>query len=131
MEVAPVAEAHGTDRALDSAKAPREQRAGHDREHGAEMADHRQDALPRAAAVDIAIAPQHRPETRAHVGAGAIEERFTESETPGLVADERSEDVAFAQGHARGGAERFLPLAEEDPAGDLAPRDTGPRFSPP
>jgi len=41
-------------------------------------------------------------------------------ETPRLVTNERGKDVAFPQGHACGGAERFLPFAEENAAGDLA-----------
>ena len=76
--------------------------------------------------MDIAVASAHRSETRAHVGAGAIQQRFPESQTARLVANERGEDVALAQRHARGGAERFLPLAEKNAAGDFsAPIERG------
>ena len=57
--------------------------------------------LARPAAVHIAVAPAHRAERRAHVGARGIEQALAEGEAPGLVADERGEDIALAQGEAR------------------------------
>ena len=83
------------------------------------MADHRVVALARAAAVDIALAPAHRPEARAQIGAGASSSVSPKAKRPGLIADERGEDVPFAQRHPDGDAQRFLAFAQKDAAGDL------------
>ena len=116
----PVAEADGSDGALDTLEAAGEKRAGDDRKHRAEMADHGHEAFARTATMDIAVAPAHRPELRTGIGARAIEDGLTEREPAGLVADERGKDVAFAQCHAGGGAEGFLALAEKNAASDFA-----------
>ena len=46
--------------------------------------------------------------------------RFAERQPPGLVADQRRENVALAQRHPDANAERLLAAAEEDAAGDFA-----------
>ena len=94
----PVAEAGSTDRSVDAPESSGEESSCDCGNHGAEVTDHGEEAFARTASVDIAITPAHGTETRAEVGACAIEERFPEGETARLVADERRESVATFEG---------------------------------
>src|SRR5438552_12733800 len=74
--------------------------AGHERaiddgDHCAKMADHRQQAFARFAAVDIAIAPSHRAKRGTEISASGVQDSFTKGQTAGLVANEGREDVAL------------------------------------
>src|SRR5437773_11380279 len=90
------------------------------------MADHRELSRFRATAMDVPIASPHRPTSRAEISARHVDQRFTESGAPGLVADERCENVAFLQEEAAGYAHRFLALADINSAGNqTAPVKTG------
>src|SRR5712692_4569578 len=73
------------------------QRAHRHRNHRAEMTDHGELALERKAAVNIAIAPAHRALPRAEIRAGHIDQRLTESRSPSLIANQRSEDISLLQ----------------------------------
>jgi hypothetical protein len=66
--------------------------------------------------MDVAVTSAHGAEGRAEVSAHAIENWFTEGEPAGPVANQRSENVAFAQGQPRGHAESFLAAADKNPA---------------
>src|SRR2546421_12700467 len=81
------------------------------------MADHRELSRFRATAMDVPIASPHRPTSRAEISAGHIDQRFTESGAPGLVANERCENVAFLQEEAAGDAHRFLALSKVNAPG--------------
>ena len=83
------------------------------------MADHGHETFFRAPAMHVAVATAHRAESRSHIGAGAIEERFSKGQPPGLIANERRKNVSFSQRHAGGGAQRFLALAQKHAPGDL------------
>ena len=94
--------------------------ADDDRNHRAEMADHGQLALPRATAVNVAVAPAHRSVREPKISARDIEQRFAESGAPGLIANERRKDVALLQKHTAGHADRFLAAPDVNAAGDQA-----------
>ena len=70
--------------------------------------------------MDIAVATAHRAEGRAEVGADAVENRFAKGQPARLIADERGENVAFAQRHADRDAQRLLAATEKDAAVDFA-----------
>ena len=82
--------------------------------------DHRVVALARLAAVNVALAPAHRPETRADNCAGGIEQRLAECETPRGITDERSVNVALAKRGGERRAQSLLAFAEKHAADDLS-----------
>src|SRR6266446_4719932 len=84
------------------------------------MTDHRELAVARFAAVDIAVASPHWPLPRAKISARNIDNRFAKSGTAGLIANQRRKDVVFLQKHSASDADRFLTFADVNPAGDLA-----------
>jgi hypothetical protein len=74
----------------------------------------------------IAVAPAHRAQRRAEVGAHRLKDGFPEGQTARGVADEGRVDVALAQGGRHGHAQRLLAPAQEDAPDDLpAPVKTG------
>src|SRR5687767_8732569 len=108
-----VAEADRTDSSVNPAKTSRHERACDNRQHRAKMADHREQTVARASSVHISVASAHGAESRAHVGAGAVEECLAESQTSRLIPNQRRKDVALSQRESRGGAERLLAAAQE------------------
>ena len=60
--------------------------------------------------MNIAIAPAHRALSRTKISARHIDQRFTESGAPGLIANERCEDIALLQKQPARHADRFLAL---------------------
>src|SRR6478672_4920412 len=84
------------------------------------MADHGQLVIERTAAMNITVASAHRSQFRTEIGPRHVDERFAERRAPGLVADQRRKDVAFAfvQKHSASGADRFLTAAEINAADD-------------
>ena len=54
-----------------------------------------QQALDRAAAVDVTITTAHRTEGRAKISADGVGDRFAKSEATGAITDQRSENVTF------------------------------------
>src|SRR4051812_29140319 len=82
----------------------REKLAHDHRNHGAEMADHRELILAWAASVNIAVATSHWTLARAKIGANDIKQRLAKCGAPCLVSNQRSEDVALLQKHSAGGA---------------------------
>src|SRR3954447_5090443 len=68
--------------------------------------------------MNISVASTHWSQFRTEIGSSHIDERFPESRTPGLVADQRRENVAFAliQKHSAGRTHRFLPAAKVNTA---------------
>ena len=48
--------------------------------------------------MNITVAPAHRSFDRSQIGPDGVEQRLIESETTGLVANQRREDVTFPQG---------------------------------
>src|SRR5207247_99661 len=71
-------------------------------------------------AMNIPVAPAHRAQARTKISARHIEERFTESRAPGLIANERREDIVLLQEDAASHAHRFLAFAEVNAAGNQA-----------
>ena len=98
----------------------RQQFADDDRNHRAEMADHRELACLRTAAVNISVASAHRALPRTKISASDVEERLTERGPSRLIANERRKDIAFLQKHPARRADRFLAFAEVNAAGDHA-----------
>src|SRR6266567_2548038 len=86
-----------TDEILFAFETLRHQRTDRDRNHRAEMTDHGELALARKAPVNIAIAPAHRPLPRTEIGARNIDQWLAESRSPGLIANQRSEDISLLQ----------------------------------
>src|SRR5450755_2354601 len=82
------------------------------------MADHRELPRLRATAMNIPIAPAHRTESRTKISARHVEQRFTESGTAGLIANERCKDIALLQKNSAGYAHRFLASADVNAAGN-------------
>ena len=115
-----VAEAGRADGAGNFFETTRKQHAVHDGNHRAEMADHRQIAFARPAAMDIAVAPAHRAERGAEVVAHGVNDGFAKSQAAGAVADERGKNIGFFERHADGGAQGFLAAAEKNAAVDFA-----------
>ena len=77
------------------------------------MTDHRQHTFLRSAAVNVAIAPFHGPESRAQIRPCAINERLAKSCAPRLIADERSKDIfSWNECCSERGTDGFLSLAE-------------------
>ena len=73
----------------------RQQLTDHDRNHRAEVTDHRQLVLARPATMNVAVASAHRALARAEISAHHIDQRFAKSGTPRLVANQRRENVAL------------------------------------
>src|SRR5688572_3861643 len=84
------------------------------------MADHRQIALARPAAMNVAITPAHRAEGRAKIGSGSVQQGFAESQSPRLIANQRRENISLAERDGDGDAQGFLPAPDEDAAMDFA-----------
>ena len=97
-----------------------QQRPVHDRDHCAQVADHREQPFFGPAPVDVAVARAHRPQRRSQVSPHRIQDRLAKRQPPRPVADERREDVALAQGQPHRNAQGFLAASEEDAAMDLA-----------
>src|SRR6476620_10965226 len=90
------------------------------------MTDHGELARTRATAVNVSVPSAHRAFPRAEIGARDIDERFAERGTPGLVANQWREDVAFLQKKSASHADCFLAFAQINAAGDqAAPIETG------
>jgi hypothetical protein len=71
--------------------------------------------------VDVAVARAHGPEGGSQASAHGFERRFAKGQAAGAVADERRENIAFAEGNAGGDADGFLAAAEVNAAaGDFA-----------
>ena len=70
--------------------------------------------------MDVALAPAHGAQPRAEAGARGVEHALAKCEASGGIADEGRIDVALAQRDAERGAQRLLPLAEEDAADDFS-----------
>ena len=85
--------------------------------------------LLRPTPMDVAVAAAHRAKARAKISARNVEQRFAESGSPRLVANQWCEDVAFLQKQAACGADGFLALADIDAACDeAAPIETNEFF---
>ena len=67
------ADAGKADEVFLALKTFRQQRAHRDRNHRAEMADHREFILPRMTPMNVAVAPAHRAEARAEVRARDVQ----------------------------------------------------------
>jgi hypothetical protein len=84
------------------------------------MANHRQLAILRPAAVDVTVAAAHRPEFRTKISACRVEQRLAEGSASRLIADERRKDIALPERQAARGADGLLATAEVDAADDHA-----------
>src|SRR5437773_2203284 len=82
------------------------------------MADHRELSRLRATAMNIPIASPHWSTSRAEISARHIDQRFTKSGAPGLVANERCENIAFLQEKAAGDAHCFLTFSKVNAPGN-------------
>ena len=68
--------------------------------------------------MNISVAPAHRAKSRTQISARHIDERLTKRGAPGLIANQRREDIALLQKDSARDAHRFLPSAEVNAAGD-------------
>ena len=84
------------------------------------MRNHRQTTFLRLAAMDVAVAPAHRAERRAHISPHGVQNGFSKSQPSRRVADERREHIGFFQGNSDCGAQGFLPASEKNPAVDFS-----------
>ena len=108
------------DRARDALHAAREQRAVHDGNHRAQMADHRQITFLGPAAMNVAVAPAHRAQRRTQIRPHGVQHRFAKRQPPGRVANQRREHIALFQRQADGHAQGLLPAANENAAMNFA-----------
>ena len=115
-----VPKTYGSDGILNLLKSPSDQHAVDHRNHRSQMADHRQQTFSRPSAMNIAFAPAHRSQGRAHIGAHSIDNGFTKRQTPRSIADQGRKDISFEQGHSCCGADSLLAFAKKDAAVDLA-----------
>src|SRR5207248_9757055 len=84
------------------------------------MTNHRQLALGRLSAMNIAVAPAHWSLSRAKISARNIDNRFAKRRAPGLIANQRRKNVAFFQKQSASDADRLLAFADVNPTGNLA-----------
>src|SRR5206468_9698118 len=98
----------------------RHQCAHGDRNHRAEVADHRKFVVARVTSMNVAVASTHRPEARAQIRARHINERLAERRASRLVANQWREDVAFLQKQTACHAYSFLAFADINSARDEA-----------
>src|SRR5437764_15409956 len=84
------------------------------------MADHRELPRLRGTAMNISVTPAHRAKSRTEISARHIDERLTKRGAPGLIANQRREDIALLQKDSTRDAHRFLPSAKINAASDQA-----------
>ena len=73
------------------------ERTVRNRNHRAEVTDHRQLIFAWPATMNVSVPSAHRPESRAEISARNINQRFAERGPPGLIANERREDIVLFQ----------------------------------
>src|SRR6266496_3068677 len=106
------ADAREADQVFLALKSFRQQRAYRDRNHRAEMTDHREFVLARMTSMNVAVASAHRAEARAEIRACHVKERFAKCGTSGLVANQWREDIAFLQKYAACDADCLLAVPD-------------------
>ena len=94
---AAVADRGHSDHAGFAAQAAGIEPAGDHGHEGTEVADHGVVTFAGTSAVDVAIAPAHGTLGRSEIRAEGVEHGVPEGETSGLVADERTENVALLE----------------------------------
>jgi hypothetical protein len=90
------------------------------RNHRAEVADHRKFVVARMTSMNVAVASAHRPEARAQICARHINERLAERRASRLVANQWRKDVAFLQKQTACDAYSFLAFADINSARNQA-----------
>src|SRR5437899_7136670 len=73
----------------------RHERANRDRHHSAEVTDHGELAFGRPTTVNVAVAPAHRPLSRAKISPGNIDKWLAKSGSSRLISNKRREDIAL------------------------------------
>ena len=117
---AAIADACRANHAGDAFHAAGEQRAVHDGNHRAEMADHRQITFLWPAAMNVAVAATHRAEHGTQIRPQGVNHRFAKRQPSGRVADQWCEHVALFQRQTDGNAQGFLPAADKNAAMNFA-----------
>src|SRR4051812_48264450 len=82
------------------------------------MADHGQLVFKRAASMNVAVAAAHWSVNRPEISSNYIKQGFAKCRTSGLIANQRTENIALflLQKHSAGGADCFLAFAKIYPA---------------
>jgi hypothetical protein len=84
------------------------------------MTDHRQQAIPGTASMNIAIASPHRTEWGTHIGSNGFEDGFTKREAACAIPDQWGENIAFLKVNADRDAKGLLSAAEENATMDFS-----------
>ena len=114
--VADVGQAHGRQ----ALHPPGHDPAGDDRDHRAQVGDHRVDALLQVAEMHIAIAAAGRSGGAGQPLAEDIEDALATAQMHGDIADTRGKQVVRSRSCRRCSPDRLLPNPRIDPPVDLA-----------
>src|ERR1051326_3935506 len=98
----------------------------YNRNHRAQMADHRHQPFPRPPPMHISVPGPHRAKGGAQISSDGIQQRLAERQPPRQITDERGKNVPFPQGYAYRGTQRLLAATNEYAAMNFAhPIKTG------
>ena len=115
-----VADTRRADRSGDAFETMGQQRPVHDRDHCAQVTDHREQPLFGPAPVDVAVTRAHRTQQRSQISPHRIQDGLPKRQPSRAVPNERREDIALAQGQPHRHAQGLLAAAQENAAVDLA-----------
>ena len=79
-----------------------------------------EEAAARIASMYVSVAATAQAGAGSEVHAEDVDQRFAESESSGLVADQRAKNIAGFQHDAEGGADGLLSFAQVNSTGDLS-----------
>ena len=101
-------------------EAPRHQHAVHDRNHGTEVTEHRQETFLGPATVNIPIPATHGTERRTEAGPNAIKDAFPKGETAGEIPDQGRKHIPLSKRYPYRSAQGFLTASEVDTTENFA-----------